>query len=438
MIEQAQTIASTLASYFESWTNAHFAEGSQLKGLKIASFKQFQELGLPDKKSEAYKYTPITRILEKNFNFSIEPTESEWTADACSQHFYELKEANHLVFINGLFMEEFSAIRSASSELIIKILDDNTLREEPQAAACLGQIGDQTTDPFASLNFSLFNQGLFIRAKSNTDNIPTFIYHFLDAQDTQNVIHPRILVVGEQGCRLRIYEKTVTRGEEPAFANSIFEAEVKENAEVRYTKLQNYQANNFSVEGIYAHQHKDSRFYSNTFSFKAALIRNNIYISVDAENCEAHMNGLYLLSGQTHVDNNTAVDHRKPHSYSNELYKGIIDEQAKGVFNGRIYVRPDAQKTNAFQSNNNILLSDTATVNTKPQLEIWADDVKCSHGCTTGQLDQEAIFYLRSRGIEKNRARTLLLNAFAKETLEEIKEDLVKEEIESIILNKLG
>ncbi|MEP4136102.1 MAG: SufD family Fe-S cluster assembly protein, partial [Cyclobacteriaceae bacterium] len=159
---------------------------------------------------------------------------------------------------------------------------------------------------------------------------------------------------------------------------------------------------------------------------------------IDGENCEGHMNGLYLISGSTHVDNNTTVDHKQPNSFSNELYKGVIDEKARGVFNGKIYVRPDAQKTNAFQSNNNIIMADTATVNSKPQLEIWADDVKCSHGCTTGQLDEDAIFYLRARGISKTRAKALMLNAFAVETLEEIKQDLVKEEIENIILNKLG
>jgi Fe-S cluster assembly protein SufD len=213
---------------------------------------------------------------------------------------------------------------------------------------------------------------------------------------------------------------------------------VQANAELRYTKIQNYLTGTYAVEGIYATQKKDSRFYTNTFSFKAALIRNNIYINVDAENCEAHMNGLYQLGGKTHVDNNTSVDHLKPNCFSNELYKGILDENSRGVFNGKIYVRPEAQKTNAFQSNNNILLSDTATVNTKPQLEIWADDVKCSHGCTTGQLDEEAIFYLRSRGINKKRAKALMLNAFANETLQEVKNDLVTAEIEDIITNKLG
>jgi Fe-S cluster assembly protein SufD len=167
------------------------------------------------------------------------------------------------------------------------------------------------------------------------------------------------------------------------------------------------------------------------------MIRNNINISVDDENCEAHMYGLYLLNGKSHVDNHTVVDHRKPNSFSNELYKGIVDEKANGVFNGKIFVRQEAQKTNAFQSNNNILLSDSATVNTKPQLEIWADDVKCSHGCTVGQMDEEAIFYLRARGIDERSAKAMLLYAFSKDVLENISVEPLRAHLDQLVSDRL-
>lgn len=437
MSDKVLTLENQIESRFQEWVEKHFPGESGLKTRKLEAIRKFQSIGLPAKKSEAYKYTPISRILEKNIDFSIIGGTASWTREECQERFYQVEEANHLVFVNGVFHIDYSVIKSPSDSLEIRLLDAQTFTEHAEVREALGKTGDQSQDAFAAMNLACFNQGLYLKASKNSDNLPTFVYHYIDATEAQAVLFPRILVVGESSSRTPIYEKSFTKGAFTTFSNSILETEVKENAVVNYTKIQNYQPSNFVIDGIYGHQHRDSRFYTNTFSFKGALIRNNIYISIDDENCEAHMHGLYLLSGKSHVDNNTSVDHRKPHSFSNELYKGIIDEQAKAVFNGKIYVRPDAQKTNAFQANNNIILSDTATVNTKPQLEIWADDVQCSHGCTTGQLDDEAIFYLRSRGIGKKKAKALVLNAFANETLAEVKDELVKEEIQGIILNKL-
>ena len=437
-MSEVLSIEQTISEQFQQWAGQHFADESPLKALKAGALEQFSTLGLPAPKSEAYKYTPISRILGKQFNFAAETTPASFSKADCQSQFYQIADANHLVFVNGLFNEEYSTIVSPSSDLTIRVLDDQALKEHSDIPKLLGKTSHIESDAFALLNLAFFNQGIYLQAAKNKDNKDTFIYHFIDGTAKDAIVYPRILVSSETGSRLNIFEKTFIRGEQNTLSVSIFEADVQANAELRYTKTQNYLTGTYAVEGIYATQKKDSRFYTNTFSFKAALIRNNIYINVDAENCEAHMNGLYQLGGKTHVDNNTSVDHLKPNCFSNELYKGILDENSRGVFNGKIYVRPEAQKTNAFQSNNNILLSDTATVNTKPQLEIWADDVKCSHGCTTGQLDEEAIFYLRSRGINKKRAKALMLNAFANETLQEVKNDLVTAEIEDIITNKLG
>lgn len=418
--------------------NEQYTTESALKQLKLDALAKFQQLGFPDRKSEAYKYTQITKVLEKNFEFTGVPVTSSWSKAECQEKFYSVDTANHLVFIDGQFSEAYSLIVSSSESLKIRSLTELSPQEHPEILEHLGKTKSIDQDSFALLNLALFNQGLYIKTEKNSDCQDTFIYNFVSANEASTISYPRILVYAETGSRLKVYEKTFVKGDFNNLSIGILESVVKANAEVRYTKLQHYESTQHAVEGIYATQAKDSRFYTNTFSFKGALIRNNVYINVDGENCEAHMNGLYQLSGKSHVDNNTSVDHLKPNSYSNELYKGILDENSRGIFNGKIYVRPDAQKTNAFQSNNNILLTDTATVNTKPQLEIWADDVKCSHGCTTGQLDAEAIFYLRSRGIEKNQAKALMLNAFANEALTELQNDLIKEEVESIILNKLG
>lgn len=436
-MSEAINIEESIRSTFDGWLEQHYAGDSALKTLKSSAIAQFEALGLPSRKSEAYKYTPIAKILEKNFDLTAPLAKGTWTKSECEESFYDDLDANHLVFINGEFLEDYSKITSPSSELMIRLLDDQTYDEIVTLKEHLGKVNGSQEDPFAALNLAYFNQGLFLQSAKNTENNNTYIYQFIDASASSPILFPRVFIKGDTGSKTKVYEKTFIKGNEKSLNISIVEAVVDANAEVRYTKLQQYLSTSYTIEGIYAAQGKDSRFYTNTFSFKGAVIRNNIYINIAAENCEGHMNGLYQLSGNSHVDNNTSVDHLNPHSYSNELYKGILDEHARGVFNGKIYVRPDAQKTNAFQSNNNILLSDTATINTKPQLEIWADDVQCSHGCTTGQLDEEAIFYLRTRGIEKTKAKSLLLNAFANEALNELQNDLVKEEVEGIILNKL-
>ncbi|HEY0741827.1 MAG TPA: SufD family Fe-S cluster assembly protein, partial [Chryseosolibacter sp.] len=185
------------------------------------------------------------------------------------------------------------------------------------------------------------------------------------------------------------------------------------------------------------YQKNSSRVNTYTFTLNGKFYRNNLNLILDGEGIESHMYGLYLLNGDTLADNHTVVDHMKPNSFSNELYKGILDDSSKGVFNGKIYVRPQAQKTNAYQNNRNVLLTDSASINTKPQLEIWADDVKCSHGCTTGQIDEEALFYLQSRGINKDTARAMMLYAFAGDVVDHVPNEKMKEYIDALISDRL-
>jgi len=393
----------------------------QKKGLTA-----FKELGIPEKKSEAYKFTPIKSILSKNFDWT---SHGEFKSQInFEKAFYPVENANHLVFLNGIYSEKDSKLTSNENNMTIKAVD---LTHEAHAA--IGTVADQKHDAFTAWNSANSTTALHIEVSKNKQGTPTFIYQFIDAENQENYVFPRIFVKSNKGSELSIYEKLIVTGDHKIFINSTIEASLEVNASLKYTKTQNYPSNIFAVEGIFAKQETSSRFYTNTFSFSGAVIRNNIVIAIDGENCEGHMNGIYLIDGKTHVDNNTAVDHKAPNTYSNELYKGILKGQSKGVFNGKIYVRPAAQKTNAFQANNNVLLSEKATINTKPQLEIWADDVKCSHGCTVGQLDEDAIFYLRARGIAKDDAISLMLNAFAKDTLNQVDEELIKDNVLELI-----
>ncbi len=367
-----------------------------------------KEIGLPFKKSEAYKYTPIVSLLEKKVDLNINEEEIELSPE----QFYK-SEGNHIVIINGVFSGEHSVL---SGEVTV----------------ASKKVTEGKHDPFSLLNTALAKEEIHIESTKNA-SLPVFIYNF----NSKVIVNPRVVVHINDNENLTLIEKNFISSKS-TFNNSYYDFRIGKNASATFTKVQNYGIDIISHESIFAHVSRDSKFCTNTYSFSGELIRNNLTINLEDENSEGHMYGLYLLDGESHVDNSTSVDHLQPNCYSNELYKGILDEKSTGVFNGKIYVRQDAQKTNAFQSNNNILLSDDATVNTKPQLEIWADDVKCSHGCTTGQLDEDAIFYLRTRGISESSVRVMILKAFVAETLELVKIGAVREEIELIIGQKLS
>jgi Fe-S cluster assembly protein SufD len=261
---------------------------------------------------------------------------------------------------------------------------------------------------------------------------------FSDTQTSNSFSQPRNLIIAEENSQVSVIENFVTLGEQESLINIVTEIVVEKRAIVNHYKIQGETTSNFHVGTTQVLQKENSNFANTTITMGGGIIRNNLNIEMDGEHIESYMNGLFMLNGKSHVDNHTVVDHQKPNGYSNELYKGILDDNSTGVFNGKIYVREDAQKTNAFQTNNNIILSDKATVDTKPQLEIWADDVKCSHGATVGALDEEPLFYLRSRGIPKDKARGLLMFAFATDLLDRIKIEPLRKHVEELIAERLG
>jgi Fe-S cluster assembly protein SufD len=266
---------------------------------------------------------------------------------------------------------------------------------------------------------------------------PVHIINIISTQES-SLIQPRFLFVIGNNSELKIVESFDTiNSDAKTVCNSVAEISIGEKAKVQYYKLQNDCAGVHLISSVNAHQQKDSHFDTNTVTLNGDWVRNNLNIVPDAEHCETHLNGLFITRDNQHVDNHTLVDHRKPNCESNQLYKGILDGKSTGVFNGKIFVRRDAQKTNAYQSSKNILLSDDATINTKPQLEIYADDVKCSHGSTTGQLNEEAMFYLRSRGLGEGSAKNLLLFAYAGDVIEKIQIVPLKIYLEELVNQRL-
>ncbi len=403
---------------------------------RTEALQHFQKLGLPGNKTEEYRFLPITRALEKNFNFD-QSNAIESNIKSIDEFLIPGLEANVIVFINGIYSPDFSKVISPENEIVISDLRKAVNQDE--APPYFEKYLKTSADPFTALNSALWQDGIFIQVPANTKvEKPVFILHINDAEATQSICHTRLLVVLEESSELTLIERSSSKGENNIFHTFAEEIIVKENATLGYVKIQNDEGKLHQVANSMIHQSNKSKLNTFTLTMNGSLIRNNFNIAVDGENCDSHFFGLYLLNGNTIADNHTVVDHIKPNSFSNEIYKGVMDGNSKGVFNGKIFVRPHAQKTNAFQSNRNILMTDSASVNTKPQLEIWADDVKCSHGCTSGQLDEEALFYLRSRGIPMDTAKAMLLYAFAAETLEPIKNPELKSYLDSLISQRLN
>lgn len=421
---------------FESRING--ASSLPIHQIRKKAITAFQELGLPGPKNEEYKYTHLQRTLKNNFDFRISAKEANIKDEAIKRCILPNMEANVLVFINGLYSSKHSHIISPEGQLTVKDLETASEENKDELDHYFAKYANYERDAFVALNTAFAEHGSFIHIPDHqVVDKPIALYFFNDAQEEKAHNQPRNLFVAGKNSQATLIEVFNTIGDHASFTNIVSEVVVNENAHIDYYKIQNNKSNAFHVGTTQVWQARSSRFSAYTFTLNGAMIRNNLNIAADGEGCETHMYGLYLLNGKTHVDNHTEIDHIQPHSFSNELYKGIMEDQSHGVFNGKVFVRQAAQKTNAFQSNKNILLSDEATINSKPQLEIWADDVKCSHGCTTGQLDEEAQFYLQSRGISKERARVLLLYAFAAEVLDSVKLEPLKAFLEDLISERL-
>lgn len=417
-------------------SNLSFEDTAPYSAYRKKALDAFHKTGLPDKKNEEYRFTPITAVLEKKINWNLENSESK--ISSITPFLINELDAYVIVLVNGKFSKKFSKLNQVEPGIKIKTFGEAWSTEKNLVEKYIDQLINCNNDPFASLNSALWQEGIFIHVDEAIKvKKPVLILHINDASASQIISHTKALVIIEREAELSLIEKSSSTGEENIFHTFSEELVIQENALLNYVKIQHDEGNLYQVATSAIRQSDNSKLNTFTLTLNGKLIRNNFNIVIDGENCESHFYGLYLLNGNTLADNHTVVDHIRPNSYSNELYKGVMDENSKAIFNGKIYVRPHAQKTNAFQSNRNILLTDTATINTKPQLEIWADDVKCSHGCTTGQLDEEALFYLRSRGISQATAKAMLLYAFAAETLEPIRDEILKTYLDNLISERL-
>ncbi|MDP4263618.1 MAG: Fe-S cluster assembly protein SufD [Bacteroidota bacterium] len=409
---------------------------SVLAAVRQNAFNAFSKMGIPTARHEEWKYTRIGSLFNAELQFPANLLPSiEAELEAIRLPGYE--QANELVFVNGYFNSSLSRIRSA--ELITLTMEEAAAGEYKDfVLRYLGDSSRYLKDGINALNTAFTQGGVFLHVKKGQAiEHPVYIYNITDARTAAILAQPRSLVHIGENAQVQLVETYSTIGIADSFTNQVMEVVMEKDSLVEYYKIQNDASHASLVSTTHFLQTGKSYLHTVTISLNGAIVRNNLNVILEAEHCEAHLYGLYFQGGKSHIDNHTIVDNVKPNCFSNELYKGILNNEASGVFNGKIFVRPQAQKTNAYQSNKNVLLSDAASVNTKPQLEIFADDVKCSHGCTVGQLDEEALFYLRSRGISEKIARFLMIRAFAADILEHIKPAPIHAYVEQLISERL-
>ncbi|MET3114951.1 Fe-S cluster assembly protein SufD [Pedobacter sp. CG_S7] len=419
-------IKDKLISEFEASKKILFGNAQ----LRDQAMESFCKQGIPTRKHEEYKYTHVDLMLKEEFYFSANKN----CSDEQIEHLKFLKGAYVAIIENGVFIDGSSNLQNLPKGLTICSLAVAAKENLTVFEKYYAKNADVYADAFIALNTAMAKDGVFIHITKNAIiEKPIHIIHISTAFEN-TFINPRNLIVIDENAQAKIIESFETLDSTArTFSNALTEIVINKSAIVDHYKIQDENDLGYLVNTTQIIQKKQSVFSTHTFMLSGSLVRNNLTLVLDDEHIESHLNGLYLTAGNQVVDNHTVVDHRKPNCNSNELYKGIIDGKSIATFNGKIFVRKDAQKTNAFQSNKNILLSETGTINTKPQLEIYADDVKCSHGTSTGKLDKDKIFYLRARGLSTESAKKLLMHAFASEVVDTVKIEPLREYIEGKI-----
>ena len=397
------------------------------------SFKSFQKLGIPSDKNEDYKYTNIQPFLRGTFDFNFTHQETEAQLDDIFQCEVSELEAYSAFVINGWYSTKNRLANSLPESVFFGSMAEAFEKYPGLVDRYYGKAAKIERDGFTALNGMFAQDGVFIYIpKGVVLEKPLQIVNILTG-DSDKVVFQRNLVVMEESSQAKILVCDHTLSPSKFVANSVTEVFVAENVVLDYYTLQNQHNLTTQVAGVFIEQKSSSTVMTNNLTLHAGISRNNIYYKLNGEHCESFLYGLYVTDKNQHVDNFSLIDHAKPNCTSTELFKGVMDDRATGAFIGRVLVRKDAQNTNAYQSNNNILLNDLARVSTRPQLEIYADDVKCSHGATVGQLDDDAMFYLRSRGISEEESRVLLMYAFAYEVIDKIKVEALKEQIRDLV-----
>ncbi|HIC31372.1 MAG TPA: Fe-S cluster assembly protein SufD [Flavobacteriaceae bacterium] len=414
----------------------HVDIDAKVHDIRTEAIKLFEDKGFPTKKDEAWKYTSLNSILKHDYSVFPKQENALEYSDV-KQYFIHDIDTYKIVFIDGKYSSHLSQTTHEGMDVCLMSAALTKPKYQLVIENYFNKVAEK--DGLSSLNTAFSKEGAYIHIpKNKVVNKPIEIVHFSTGNESALMLQPRNLIVVDENSHVQIIERHQSLTDNPVLTNSVTEIFANKRAIVDYYKIQNDNLNASLIDNTFVEQKQESHASVHTFSFGGKLTRNNLNYYQNGERIDSTLKGVTIIGEKQHVDHNTLVHHIEPNCESHQDYKGIFDENSTGVFNGKVIVEKEAQKTNAFQSNNNILVSDKATINTKPQLEIFADDVKCSHGCTIGQLDESALFYMRSRGIPEKEAKGLLMFAFSNNVLSSVKIPELKQRITKLIALKLG
>ncbi|MGX1024467.1 Fe-S cluster assembly protein SufD [Flavobacterium sp. CS20] len=409
---------------------------NDIHNIRNEAIKFFEHSGFPHKKQEAWKYTSLNSILKEDYSIFPKKEETIEYRDIKKYCVHDI-DTYQIVFIDGIYASHLSQTTHDKFDACLMSSALNKAKYKSIIKKYFNKVAPQ--ESLTALNTAFSHEGAYIKIpKDIIAEKPIQILNFSTGNEHALMVQPRNLIIAEDNAQVQIIERHQSLTDNAVLTNSVTEIFAGKNANIDYYKIQNDKITSSLIDNTFISQDRDSEVSMHTFSFGGKLTRNNLNFYQNGSNINSILKGVTIIEGKQHVDHNTLVHHRKPHSESHQDYKGIFAEKSTGVFNGKVLVDKIAQKTDAYQSNNNILIDDQATINSKPQLEIFADDVKCSHGCTVGQLDKEALFYMKTRGIPHKEARALLMFAFANNVLNSVKIPEIKKRITGQIASKIG
>lgn len=435
-IAQHEQIIDFWTSKFELFEGSlNGSSNLPLHRLRKAALEKFSSLGIPTTRQEEWKHTNVAPIFKHEYALTAESTGIR--PEDIASFVFSGFEQNLLVFVNGKFSAALSTFDAPAHGVQALSLAEAVNSGNALVQEHLSRYARFEQEPFVALNTAFMEDGLFVHVPDNTVlQAPLQVLHLADARNGALYITPRNLILLGKNSQARLVESYYSLADAAFFNNSVSEVVLGANARFEQTKVQDASKSSYHVAMTQVWQERDSNFTSFGIDLGSAIVRNNLHVMLNAPGSETHLYGFFLGTGTQLIDNHTLIDHAQPQCESNELYKGILDDRARGVFNGKIMVRRDAQKTNAYQDSKCLLLTNEVEMDAKPQLEIFADDVKCSHGATVGQLDAEALFYLRSRGIALEMANSLLRYAFASDVFEKMSVEAVKNKLEAILFER--
>ena len=422
---------------YQAQATASAASGAPapLKDLRSAGAAAFARLGFPSTRSEDWAYTNVSAIANTTFVAATDRAPDVLRSVQELEAFSFGSAWPMLVFLNGRFMPALSSHEALPDGVRVMPLAQAAIDEPELLHRYLGSTAPADRDGFTALNAAFAGEGALVCvSKEMVTEVPIHLVHLTTADGAGVMSHPRHLIIVERQAKASVIESYVSTADVTYFTNTVTEVVLEDGATLHHVRVQRESLSAFHVGTIEALQGRDSHFLQFSFQTGAQLSRSNVYTVLNGDGGGTTLNGLYMLDGTQHGDHQTRVEHVAPNCFSRELYKGLLDGQSHGVFNGKVYVHPEAQKTDGKQTNNTLLLSADAQIDTKPQLEIFADDVKCTHGATVGRMDETSLFYLKSRGVGSVLAKQLLMYAFAADAIETIENEAVKEELEKMTL----